>query len=249
MLATDLSQALSEGALLVVSEGTVPLSDLRSSLENRLTQYYARRGTGSVSPSDSLEKIQLITAIEALSVVGRVQRILSADILNEPPDDALNASGQPLLIGTRDLGQLRILLSIVFKWGIDPLMARVLSAWPSKTTSHGPRIIDLTTASEDYTLLSSMSTHLMDLLFPGDPSLRLPETLITVSILNRHLTDLLKPCITLGWLPRSLASPSRRPLDAIRPRVMRLLTLYAHVIGAATYLFDVPLLGFLSRRR
>lgn len=228
MAAAHLSQALSDGACLIGSEGFTAPSDLRSSLENRLSRYYARCGTGSVSESDSLEKIQLITATEALSVVGRIQHILGADTHNEQPVDTLDVDRQPLLIGTQDLAELRTLLSITFKWGIDPLMSRVVSAWPGKKVPDGPRIIDLTTSSEDYTLLSSMACHLLDLLFPGDPSVRIPETLITVSILNRHLMDLLRPCITLGWLPRSLASDSRPPLDAIRPRIMRLLTLYAY---------------------
>lgn len=227
MAAAALSQALSDGACLIGSEGSTAPSDLRSSLENRLSRYHARCGTGTVSPSDPLEKIQLITATEALSVVGRIQHILGADTLTGQPVDTLDADRQPLLIGTRDLAELRTLLSIIFKWGIDPLMSRVTSAWPSKKAPDGPRIIDLTTSSEDYTLLSFMASHLMDLLFPGDPSVRIPETLITVSILNRHLMDLLRPCITLGWLPRSLASDSRPPLDAIRPRIMRLLALYA----------------------
>jgi hypothetical protein len=231
-MAADLSVVLADGACLIESEGPSSSADLKTSLINRLSRYYNRRGSGNVSPSGSLEKVQLTTATEALSVVRRAQNILGANALDEGQANTPDVSRQPLLIGTRDLAEIRTLLSIIFKWGVDPLMAKVVSAWPTKKSSEGPRIIDLTSSSEDYSLLSSMASNLMDLLFPGDvadPRVRMPETLITVSILNRHLTDLLRPCITLGWLPRSLASDSRPPLDAIRPRIMRLLNLYAFI--------------------
>lgn len=209
--------ALSDGACLVDSSPAVPSLDLKSVLVNRLSRYYDRRGSGSVSDSISLEETQFITAKEALSVLGRVQRVLNgAD--GETTDNPL--------IGTRDLGELRTLLSIVFKWGVDPLFSKVVLAWPSKNAlpeSKGPRIIDLTTSAEDYELGSSLVSELMNLLFPNDLQGDISQTLITTTMLDRHPVDLLRPCITLGWVPRYLASDSRPSLDAARPFTVRLL--------------------------
>lgn len=217
--------ALADGACLVDSAPATLSLDLKSVLVNRLSRYYDRRGSGSVSHTISLEEIQFITAREALSVVGRVQRVLGG------PDTDAKTTDNPL-IGNRDLGELRTLLSVVFKWGVDPLLSKVVLAWPSKDAppeTKEPRIIDLTTSAEDYELLFSLVSQLMSLLFPSDMQDGISQTLITTTMLDRHAIDLLRPCITLGWVPKYLASDSRPPLDAGRPFTMRLLSLYAFV--------------------
>ncbi|KAF8231899.1 hypothetical protein L208DRAFT_1361765 [Tricholoma matsutake] len=212
--------ALADGACLVDSAPATLSLDLKSVLVNRLSRYYDRRGSGSVSHTISLEEIQFITAREALSVVGRVQRVLGG------PDTDAKTTDNPL-IGNRDLGELRTLLSVVFKWGVDPLLSKVVLAWPSKDAppeTKEPRIIDLTTSAEDYELLFSLVSQLMSLLFPSDMQDGISQTLITTTMLDRHAIDLLRPCITLGWVPKYLASDSRPPLDAGRPFTMRLLS-------------------------
>lgn len=193
-------------------------SDLKGILLSRLTQYYANSSSqGTVSAANSLEEVQLATAIEALNIVEKVQRILD---VKEPLEDVP-------IVGTRDLGQLRILLSMVFRWAIEPLLDRVGSSWPNKPVrAMDPRlkIIDLTSTPEDYKLLSSLMSRLMALLFPGGINGHIPQTLITTTMLNRHVADILKPSLCLGWLPKSLSSDSMPTLDAIRPTVMRLLS-------------------------
>lgn len=215
----QLRVALGDGVCLVDSSPSTPSHDLKSVLVSRLSSYYARRGSGSISGSGSLEETQLVTAREALSVIDRIHRITS--------DTDNTDTGIPL-IGTRDLGQLRTLLSIVFKWGVEPL-SKVVLAWPTKNASesHGPRIIDLTTSSEDYELLLFMISVLMNLLFSNGVQGAISQTLITTIMLERHLIDLLKPCITLGWVPKYLASHSRPSLDGARLFTTRLLNLYA----------------------
>jgi hypothetical protein len=86
----------------------------------------------------------------------------------------------------------------------------------------GPKIIDLTTTPEDYRQLSSFLVRILALLLPDGLHGRLPQTLITTTLLDRHLTDILKPCIALGWLPKSLSSEGTPTLDEIRPKIMRL---------------------------
>ena len=214
--------ALADGACLVDSSPAAPSPDLKSVLVNRLSRYYARRGSGSISDSISLEETQFITAKEALAVVGRVQHVLNGASTDTETTDIP-------LIGTRDLGELRTLLSIVFKWGVDPLISKVILAWPSKNgppESKGPRIIDLTTITEDYELVSSLVSELMNLLFQSDLQGGILQTIITTTMLNRHAVDLLRPCITLGWVPKYLASDTR-PFDAARPFTVRFLNLYA----------------------
>ncbi|GLB33781.1 hypothetical protein LshimejAT787_0106650 [Lyophyllum shimeji] len=222
---SELSAALSDGACLVESTSSAP--DLQAVLVARLKRYYANLGSGEVAERASLEDIQLTTAREALSVVIRVQHIIGVE--EKPGTD------QPPLIGTRDLAELRTLLSIVFKWGVHPVFARVMLAWPEKPPLRGaPRFIDLTTTSEDYSLLSSMTSDLLHLVFPDGVQGRIPQTLITTTILEKHAIDLLKPSITLGWLPKTLVSSLGPVLDDARPLTMRFLNLLSpsHTITA-----------------
>ncbi|RDB22555.1 RNA polymerase II assembly factor RTP1 [Hypsizygus marmoreus] len=222
----DLATALADGACLVDPSRSVASADLKSVLVDRLTRYYTRLGSGDVSDVSTLEEIQLVTANEALAVVARVQHIIGADDEEEGTPAANAQPHTAPLIGTRDLAQIRTLLSIVFKWGVEPLLAKVVLTLPCNASTEGvPRIIDLTTTPEDYKLLSSITCNLLNLVFPGGVHGKIAQTLITTTILQLHATDLLRPCLTLGWLPRSLSSTTRPTLDVARPLTMRFLTL------------------------
>ncbi|KAG6854762.1 hypothetical protein C0991_001189 [Blastosporella zonata] len=212
---TALSVALADGACLIYS--TDSESDLKTLLDKRLSSYYTRTDGGRRVPeSSSLEDIQLATALEALSVITRVQKIIGVD---ETP-----GVEQPPLIGTRDLKELGTLLSIAFRWGIDRLYAKALLAWPDTVpVSNAQRIIELKTPSEDYATLTSMTLNMLRLVFPDGFRGRIPQTLITTTILEKHAMDLLKPSIMLGWLPKSLASDLRPVLDIARPMTTRFL--------------------------
>lgn len=225
---SGLSTALSAGLFLIDSTKThdaqVKPSDLKVILVTRLSQYYTHLGLQETPDnSQTLEQLQVTTAKEALSIVEKVQHIIGTEHDGAPSDIPA--------IGTRDLAELRTLTSIVFKWGVDPLLNHVISSWPSKKNPESrirSKIIDLTTAPEDYQLLSTLISGLMALLFPNGLQGPLPQTLITATILNRHVADLLRPCLALGWLPKSLASESTPTLDAVRPMAMRLLAMYVH---------------------
>jgi len=233
---SELASILRAGSYLVDSGQSAPLSGLQKLLVSRLAQYYAALGHDhEVTFASTLQDLQLQTAQEALFVIERVQRILSTSDSSSSSapkgqgQRSTDAEGAPA-IGTRDLAQLRTLLSIVFKWGVEPLLALVMTAWPSKpspTLLEQPKIIDLTNTPEDYKGLSSLLTHLLALLYPDGVHGSLPQTLITATLLNRHLADLLKPCIALGWLPKSLSSEATPTVDEIRPKIMHLLGMYA----------------------
>ncbi|KAG5637776.1 hypothetical protein H0H81_003277 [Sphagnurus paluster] len=194
---SELSVAISDGACLIDTNDSV--SDLKSVLIGRLCRYYTRRGSGSVTDTMSLEDVQIATAREAISVIERVQKIIGVE--ESPGQD------QPPLIGTRDLAQLHILLSIVFKWGLDPLYAKVVLTWPEGVSLQGKaRIIDLAASSEDYATLSSFTSSILHLVFPDGVRGRIPQSHITTAILERHTLDILKSSIMLGWIPKSLST-------------------------------------------
>ncbi|KAF7790090.1 hypothetical protein EIP86_001040 [Pleurotus ostreatoroseus] len=231
MQSSALSSLFQAGALLAGSSRTEGASDLRRVLTSRLSLYYEALGSEYESaPDETLEAIQLRTAQEALSVVENAQSLLAGH------GSAQGSSGsepspqtQQEMIGSRDLAQVRTLLSIVFNWAVQPLLAHVIAAIP--TVSPGARrrtevnIIDLTTVPDDYKTLSGLIFRLIGIVLPqglkGPPNL----TLITNVFLDRHLTDLLKPCMVLGWLPKSAASESVAPIDELRPLVVHIINM------------------------
>lgn len=244
--APELSSIIRAGSVLLHTDSQPPAADLRAVLSTRLAQYRSLRGLPEHEYAGaSQEDLQRATAQEALNVVESVQQILDSEVApfrapsSTPSSSASprkyseNTPGETPLIGTRDIAQLRTLLSIAFKWGIDPLLARVQSAWPSKpsqsqraTSQPGPRIIDLTGIPEDYALLTSTLRRAMALLFPQGVNGKVPQTLITAAVLNRHVTDLLNSGIALGWIPKSLATSDMPVVDDMRAFVMKLLSMY-----------------------
>lgn len=215
-MTSDLSFFLAAGACLIESGENSTTSDLKSVLVSRLDRHYVRLGLPRNIAYETLEEAQLATAREALHVVEEVQKIIGRD---GDPDDIP-------VIGTRDLAELRTLLSITFNWGVEPLLGRVSLAWPSKNiVQTGQKVVVVTVNSEDYSLLCSLVSRLMSLVFPGGTQGNVPQTLITTTLLHRHITDLLRPCIALGWLPKPLSSETMSPVDPIRLVAMRLLAL------------------------
>ncbi len=108
-MSTDLQHYLQAGAFLLESpSSTVSSSSLQSTLKSRIAQYYDHlQQPHNFDDTASVEEIKQVTAEEALSVVGCVQRIIGGQ----------GSEDDVPLIGTRDIAQLRTLLSIVFKWG------------------------------------------------------------------------------------------------------------------------------------
>ncbi|KAG7096988.1 hypothetical protein E1B28_004383 [Marasmius oreades] len=219
MIRTELTSTLLAGSCLLDSTST-PQNNLKGALIERLTTYYATLGvSSSISDTCTLEEAQLRTAIESLCIVERIQGIISVN-------NGSTSTEEPPLLGVRDLAQIRTLLSISFHWGVEPLLSRIVSAWPERpnvATSNVTQIIDLTTMPEDYHRLSDLTSRILRLVFPAGPQQKSSNSLITEALLNRHLKDIFEPAIALGWLPKSLASDSMPPLEDARPFVMRLL--------------------------
>lgn len=226
--------ALTDGAYLVNTPSHEGAHDLKDVLLLRLSEYLEHvNSTQTVDESMTLEYIEFLTAKEALSVLGRVQEILNHE-------DAESSDNRDIpVIGTRDLAQLRTLLSIVFKWGVNPTIARVTSLWPKKHVASDALHVD-PRASEDYEILVDFATQLMALVFPAGLHGRLSQTLITATIFNRHLEDVVRPSTLVGWVPKgSLGSLS--PADNVRLMTMRLLSLWACLLFKKTKRFNQPL--------
>lgn len=194
-------------------------------LKQRLVQYYAIIGADCPNLDGNIEDLHLRTAMEALYVLECLQRICSRDDAASHPQEGPSSAG----IGSRDLAQVRTLGAIVFKWGVEPPLGRVVNAIPVRTPAKpqahaGAKIIDLTGVPDDYERLSSTVSRLLRLPFTEEPQGSLLQTAVTSILLNKHLADLLKPCVVLGWMPKNLATDSVKPVDSIRPLVMRLLS-------------------------
>ena len=222
----QLSRWLSAGSLLINSEKGGPATNLRAVLLARLAHYRAQRGLPELDDGDiSLENAQEETAQEALSVVEGVQQMLDQDARPAPGISGGDTPAGEPVIGTRDVSQLRTLLSVVFKWGTEPLLARLQVVWPAKGRTQ-TELEDANDVPHSYERLTTVTRRLLSLLFPRGVHGTLPQTLITSTLLHRHVTDILRPAIALGWVPKALFPESFPVVDDFRPLVMRLMSMY-----------------------
>jgi len=200
--------------------------NLNSVLSERLSKYYAERGVPEVNyDKTDLSAVQLQTAKEALFVVRQVHDALVLAELNRPGEAPMQV--EVPAFGTRDVSHLRTLISIVFKWGTDALIDRVVPNWTtsSLTKSQGSAsIVDLTRGPEDYRTLCDLTYQLLSVVLPSGHRGQLSQSFVANLLLTRHLGDILKPCITLGWLPKALSTPSIPVKDDIRPPTLLLLS-------------------------
>ena len=200
--------------------------NLQSVLSTRLSKYYTERGVPEVDyDKTDLSAVQLQTAKEALFVVRQVHDALTLAETDRSEKAAMQ-SEIPVL-GTRDVSHLRTLISIVFKWGTDALLDHVVPNWttPALPKAQGSAfIVDLTRGPEDYKELCDLTYRLLSIVLPSGHREQLSESFVANVLLTRHLSDVLKPCITLGWLPKALSTPSTPVQDDIRPLTMRLLS-------------------------
>lgn len=229
---SQLATAFRDGAcLLDTAHSSVSPSNLQSVLEARLSHYFSQIDSPRVfeletKKSRTLEDVQLLTAQESLSVLRRIQKILGLED-STPETSQATSSNQPPAVGTRDLGQLRTLISIVCKWGLNPLFWKVSQFWDRFLDSNGrgTPITQTSTSGDDLEQLSLMTLHCLSLLFPDRDQGPVAQTFISMTILNRHLADLLRPGIALGWLPRNFTFDGREARNEIRSLVTRILTM------------------------
>jgi len=200
--------------------------NLNSVLTARLSKYYAERGVPEANYDKiDLSAVQLQTAKEALFIARQVHNALILAEANQR--EKTTKQTDILALGTRDVSNLRMLISIVFKWGTDALLDRVAPNWTAapllKTQEHAT-VIDLTRGPEDYKELCDITHQLLSVVLPSGHRAQLSQSFVANLLLTRHLSDVLKLCITLGWLPKALSTSSLPVQDDIRPLTMRLLS-------------------------
>lgn len=228
-LSSELAAALADGAVLLGTSTSANTSNsLGSVLKNRLSSYLSRlRNDETQSLNDNVQDLQLLTGREALSVVQRIHNVLDAPMPEKSPTKEGSPSDAPA-IGTRDLTEIRTLLSLTFKWAVEPLLLRVSKLWPSSVyiDKGSSKVVDLTVDEDDSQLLSGLITSLFSLIFPEGAQGRISQTLIATTLLSLYAKEILLPSISLGWLPQSQASELVAPLHEARPLVTRFLRLY-----------------------
>ncbi|THH05707.1 hypothetical protein EW145_g4599 [Phellinidium pouzarii] len=228
-----LPTVLTAGAVISgtdASENKIPnSSNLSGVLHARLEKIDTLLdGVARERPID-LASLKLDTAFASLYVLERVHAALyhQHQVETASKADTSDAKGSvgPPLIGSRDMAQLRTHLSVVYNWGTELLLARILPTLPNKRSPRlppGAQIIDLTASFEDYTLLFGILARLLSILFPDGVQGNISTTFVAMILLNRNFGDLLRPCLCLGWLPNELRGDLPSAVD-IRPYMSRLL--------------------------
>jgi hypothetical protein len=221
----DLSAFLDAASCLVDSPTTAP-SRAEATLIDRLTKCYSIVDSAETVEKESvadlrtrsLAYLQSKTADASIFVLQGVQRVLEGSAAHEEPPASSDAQSVEVpLIGTRDLSHLRTLLSIVFKWGTEPLLMRLAPCW---IPSSGPYRPIENAIRTDFAHLSQFNDGILTLLFSDDLRQHISQTLITNTAITRHLADILRLSIALGCPPTNF---SPRTGETIRPVVVRLL--------------------------
>lgn len=199
---------------------------LSSVLGARLNKYYTERGAPEPDyDKTDLSTVQLQTAKEALYVVRQVHNALELAESNQ--FEKAGVQTEIPALGIRDVSHLRTLVSIVFKWGTDVLLGRIvpnlMTSSPQKSRVSAS-IVDLTRGPEDYKELCDLTSQLLSVVLPSGHRGELSQNFTANLLLTRHLSDILKPCIVLGWLPKTLSGPSFPVQDDMRLLTMRLLS-------------------------
>lgn len=168
---TALKTILRNAAILTgIDTTTRPGTDsktLEDVLQFRLSQYRLASGHSEQNPGNklSLEETQLETALAALDCIEKLQEIIVELAQNHTHTDLGEIN-----IGSKDLAQIRTLLSLVFKWAIESLLARIIAALPSQAalkSHHMATIIDLTSVPTDYKVLCSTLDRLFRIILPS----------------------------------------------------------------------------------
>lgn len=231
-----LSTLLSAAAILSGSEPKTQSLDLATILASRLARAHEllQKDQDDNISGRSLQAVQYMTARESLHLLEKMQSVLDHD--DNPPS---GSGSSPPLLGTRDLSYIRTLLSVIFKWGVIPLMLELELNLPGHQ-AHGspisgePRIIDLTERLLDFEDLPVITLRILRLLF-GPTKVR--QTWITTSILSQHAADLLAPCLVVGWAPRQVYDVSvsisqySKDVMSFAIRFLNVYVLYCHHLG------------------
>jgi hypothetical protein len=107
-------------------------------------------------------------------------------------------------LGTRDLGVLKTLFSIVFGWGLTPLLVALYSSQSAASSASTSTPLD---AMDLLRNLKILIVRIASLLWPSptypgtsaQPT-RLFPSHITKILITAHITDILRAGISVGWI-------------------------------------------------
>lgn len=130
------------------------------------------------------------------------------------------------LIGTRDLAQLRTLLSIVFKWYIEPESNGICDAITTGNIENVSlnELLSGTSRLWMFVFRSQLSGHASSS-SPSTSTQAAARTHITQTIISRHLADLWRPSLLLSSVPISQASAVAQDVAYVRACLDDLLPL------------------------
>lgn len=113
-----------------------------------------------------------------------------------------------LSIGLRDLGILRTLVAIAFRWAIDTRLNRILKYWSHLSSDSGGTSSSGVSEVEDSEDMKNVYNQLLDkirtllLLLEGEESVpTLQHRPMAFLIIPQHVTGLLRGGIAFGWGP------------------------------------------------
>lgn len=235
----DFAQLLSAASILSgATKTTTSGKGIGEVLAGRLAE--ARKTLNNDGTSSTTSTSERETAHLALSILEQVQAILDHDkckLVMQTSNSrhiAINIWPAARLIGSRDLAQLRTLLSIVFKWYIQPESNALCELMISK---HG----QVLGAADLQGLLPGVS-RLWAFVFRPESSPATStaaststhaetRTHITQTLISRHLTDLLRPSLLLVSASRQIESASDESavVHDIQSNQSRLLELWVRI--------------------
>ncbi|KAG8987769.1 hypothetical protein FRB90_003165, partial [Tulasnella sp. 427] len=116
-------------------------------------------------------------------------------------------------IGLRDLGTLKTLAAIAFRWAINPRLDRIIKNWGVLSSEPGRVPSSAVVEVEDpedmkvvyNSLLEKAQTHLRLVLGMDKPHIA-PYRPLAFLIIPQHVTALLKVCIAFAWGPDNSGS-------------------------------------------
>lgn len=210
-------------ALTVISgtEGKGTSSpDLTTILKTRLTKVkdILNESISQELQSAELKKLQYMTGLESLRLVSELQDILDQE---ETP-----SSGPPLL-GTRDIACIRTILSIIMKWGLEPLLTELelnISGVGRPSIDRVSSIIDLTDRAIDLQQLPDVLLNIMHLMFKSATK-TVRQSWITSSLLSNHAVGVLTPVLILGWSSKPIMGSSDQK-QQLKEFSIRYISLY-----------------------
>ncbi|KAF8524594.1 hypothetical protein BU17DRAFT_74714 [Hysterangium stoloniferum] len=206
---------LAAGALSGPGSKSVQPSDLATVLKSRL-----ERNEQDLEEAD-LKTLQYMTAKKAMRIVEETQNLLDQEF------GGLDSGSSAPLLGTRDLSHVRMLLSIIFKWAVEPLLAELEPDCPGVYVPAlgQSRVIDLTERRINLEDLPDILMSLLNLIFGKGEPRKIRQTWITTSILSRHTVDILTPCLIIGWARKPVAESFENVSKEIKTLSIRLINL------------------------